>query len=27
MCLFVLVIAANLTGDGLRDITSPEEKN
>lgn len=27
MCLFVLVIGANLMGDGLRDITSPEEKS
>lgn len=26
MFLFVLVIGANLMGDGLRDITSPEEK-
>lgn len=27
MCLFVLVIGAYLMGDGLRDITSPEEKS
>jgi len=27
MFLFVLVIGANLMGDGLRDITSPEEKS
>ena len=25
--LFILVIGANLMGDGLRDITSPEEKS
>jgi peptide/nickel transport system permease protein len=27
ICLFVLVIGANLLGDGLRDITSPEGRN
>ena len=27
LCLFALVIGANLTGDGLRDITSPEGRN
>jgi peptide/nickel transport system permease protein len=27
LCLFVLVIGANLMGDGLRDITSPEGMN
>lgn len=27
LCLFTLVIGANLMGDGLRDITSPEGRN
>ncbi|WP_246617873.1 ABC transporter permease [Rhizobium populisoli] len=27
ICLFVLVIGANLMGDGLRDITAPEGRN
>jgi peptide/nickel transport system permease protein len=27
LCLFLLVIGANLMGDGLRDITSPEGRN
>ena len=27
LCLFVLVIGANLMGDGLRDITAPEGRN
>lgn len=27
ICLFLLVIGANLMGDGLRDITSPEGRN
>lgn len=27
LCLFTLVIGANLFGDGLRDVTSPEGKN
>ena len=27
LCLFALVIGANLTGDGLRDVTSPEGRN
>lgn len=27
LCLFILVIGANLLGDGLRDITSPEGRN
>ncbi|MCI5076629.1 ABC transporter permease [Oricola sp.] len=27
VCLFLLVIGANLMGDGLRDITSPEGRN
>ena len=27
LCLFALVIGANLMGDGLRDITSPEGRN
>ncbi|AXS39807.1 ABC transporter permease [Breoghania sp. L-A4] len=27
MCLFMLVIGANLLGDGLRDITSPDGRN
>ena len=27
ICLFLLVVGANLVGDGLRDITSPEGRN
>lgn len=27
LCLFALVIGANLTGDGLRDVTAPEGRN
>ena len=27
VCLFILVVGANLMGDGLRDITSPEGRN
>jgi peptide/nickel transport system permease protein len=27
MALFILVLATNLMGDGLRDVTSPENRN